>query len=368
MGRYIQGKDGRFAGSIGNGKTAVPTASTLPSNTAPETGAEDPGQYAALYAAFTSQPATVSDDYEDVVNRWTKVADRDPQMLTALTRFVNDHLEEAPVLYRGVALTERNWYLHEDMLEPGNTIHMPVSSFSEQQAVAEEFMFDQSDIDDQRTVVFILEGGLGARLGERSAFPDQEEWLAHGEFDIVDVTDDPDRDIDYLVTIRPSESGYFCEPGPDDVVVLGRYGPTVVSTTQITDDTRGAYLTGQCFALAHALTEAEPGRKVGLVVRDYASIHPWGTDYNDPYAGVHRNTLYDVTHAVSVSADGKTVIDIDGEHDMSIFREQQEDLHDGTLIVMDPADMRHLIDSWHGAFPQDYDTAVKVARLVHADR
>lgn len=67
MSKHIQGKDGKFAGSIGDGKSAVPTPSSLPrrpsTSPAPAAQTNDPLRVYAVYAQVTSPSAEVEAEY-----------------------------------------------------------------------------------------------------------------------------------------------------------------------------------------------------------------------------------------------------------------------------------------------------------------
>lgn len=64
MGKYIQGKDGKFAGSVGSGKVNVPTVSDAPSAPAPSVRGErrDPADLVALYSQYQKASEPVSEE------------------------------------------------------------------------------------------------------------------------------------------------------------------------------------------------------------------------------------------------------------------------------------------------------------------
>lgn len=70
MAQYIQDSKGRLAGSIGDGKTTIPTPSDLPASTAGAPADPSPGHLDAVYDAYKNATASTGAQEADGVVRW----------------------------------------------------------------------------------------------------------------------------------------------------------------------------------------------------------------------------------------------------------------------------------------------------------
>lgn len=96
MARFVQGKDGKFAGSIGDGKTAVPSASEVPARSASGSAGRalyDPAEEQMIQttALFKGGQAT----FGDSVAECRRHANPDNSTLEAEARIANVTPEEA---------------------------------------------------------------------------------------------------------------------------------------------------------------------------------------------------------------------------------------------------------------------------------
>lgn len=144
------------------------------------------------------------------------------------------------------------------------------------------------------------------------------------------------------------------------------HGPLEVNTSVVDSDSRFAYRNGQCFALALGLAERVEGSRVGIIVRD--SEADWGLDYSnldDAFLLRFDDGWFaDAVHAVVVSPDGDEVLDVDGFRDIEGLREEVIDIHEGSLVIMDAADLRALLTRGHADPVQNFPAGERMAVTV----
>ena len=147
------------------------------------------------------------------------------------------------------------------------------------------------------------------------------------------------------------------------------HGAVKVSTTEIDDDARFAYLNGQCFALAVALAEKH-NKEIGLLVQ--VDDIPWGTRYEESDLRYNPDDWFIwVHHAIVLTEDSiedeAWTMDIGGERDMGGVRAELEDIHGGSLVRIKPDSLRKLLSKYEkeqGFCKQNYTAAVLVADLL----
>jgi hypothetical protein len=160
--------------------------------------------------------------------------------------------------------------------------------------------------------------------------------------------------------------------------VPGRGGMFQVNVNEIDEETRQAYLAGQCYALAGALADRQQSQ-VGLLVRTRNINVPWGTRADDPAFAPPQGGAWlgETLHAVALPAAGpdgadpcsldQPAVDIDGQITLADRRADFERRwgEPVTLVVISPHHLRQVVrDSRQVVFAQDDDTAALVAALV----
>ncbi len=134
----------------------------------------------------------------------------------------------------------------------------------------------------------------------------------------------------------------------------------------MTRETRSAYVTGQCYALADALAESMGDEGlVGVTILNSQDTIPWGTRIEEASGSLRADWFNkQAIHAVAIDSDSTTYVDVGGRQDMDILREQTEDLHNGSLVIGTRQQVRDLLRTAPLCFPQDYDTARLVVSIV----
>lgn len=120
---------------------------------------------------------------------WSQCADRDHPTVEPLRREVRENAMSAPTLYRGF-VTHPPFPSVTD-LQPGAILTLPFVSFSAEEAIAEDFSWDDAlDENDPNLGVVMVElrDGLGVDISGLSEFPEQQEWLVEGVAVLETVT------------------------------------------------------------------------------------------------------------------------------------------------------------------------------------
>lgn len=122
-----------------------------------------------------------------------------------IDRLLEKHGQEAPDLYRGIAVTASRNYLDPHKTQVGDRLHLPVSSFSSDRDTAVEFAHgDPEEHGHNYTPVMLhAQGARGVDISHASNLPWEKEWLSKGQFEVVKKSADPDNDIGHVFHLRP---------------------------------------------------------------------------------------------------------------------------------------------------------------------